>query len=113
MTDTCLFCRIAKGEIAAGRVAESDSCIAFRDIAPVAPTHVLVIPRVHVASLNDVGDSAIVSDMTMLAMRVAREAGVAETGYRLVINTNGDGGQTAFHLHMHVLGGRPMRWPPG
>ena len=113
MSDECLFCRIARREVPVSLVAESASCLAFRDIAPGAPTHVLVIPREHVASLNSLEDTVIVADMTALALQVVREAAIAEAGYRLVINTNAHGGQTVFHLHMHVLGGRPMAWPPG
>lgn len=113
MADACLFCRVVSGEVPAKVVAESDGCIAFRDIGPKAPTHVLVIPRQHVDSLNTLGDPAIVAEMTALAQRVARDEGIAEGGYRLVINTNAHGGQTVFHLHLHVLGGRQMKWPPG
>jgi len=113
MADECLFCRVVGGEIPAKIVAESASCIAFRDIGPKAPTHVLVIPRKHVESLNQVDDPAIVAEMTALAQKVAKAEGIDGPGYRLVINTNAHGGQTVFHLHMHVLGGRPMKWPPG
>lgn len=113
MADACLFCRIVAGEIPAARMAESGTCIAFRDIGPQAPTHVLVIPRRHVASLNDITDDAIVAEMVSMARQVARQEGIDGTGYRLVINTNAHGGQTVFHLHLHVLGGRPMGWPPG
>ncbi len=113
MSDECLFCRIVRGEIPAKLVAESETCIAFRDIGPRAPTHVLVIPRVHVASLNEVADVSIIADMTALAQRVAAADGIAEPGYRVVINTNVNGGQTVYHLHMHVMGGRHMGWPPG
>lgn len=109
----CPFCRIVKGEIPAKLVAESASCIAFRDAGPKAPTHVLVIPREHVASLNAMRAPAIVAEMTALAQRVARDEGIAEGGYRVVINTNAHGGQSVFHLHMHLLGGRQMKWPPG
>ena len=115
MAEPCLFCRIATGEIPAKLVAESESCIAFRDIGPQAPTHVLVIPRRHVESLNQLtsADATLVAEMTALAQRVARDEGIAEPGYRLVINTNAHGGQTVFHLHLHLLGGRQMQWPPG
>jgi histidine triad (HIT) family protein len=108
-----MFCRIAKGDIPAKIAAESASCIAFRDIGPKAPTHVLVIPRTHVESLNTVGDPALVADMIALAQQVAKADGIDGPGYRLVINTNAQGGQTVFHLHLHVLGGRQMKWPPG
>ncbi len=113
MADACLFCRIVKGEIPAARVDESDACIAFRDIGPQAPTHVLVIPRRHVESLNQLDDDAVVAEMVSMARRVAKQEGIDGPGYRLVINTNANGGQTVLHLHLHVLGGRPMRWPPG
>jgi histidine triad (HIT) family protein len=113
MADECMFCRIAKGDIPAKIAAESASCIAFRDIGPKAPTHVLVIPRKHVESLNTVGDPALVADMIALAQQVAKADGIDGPGYRLVINTNAQGGQTVFHLHLHVLGGRQMKWPPG
>lgn len=113
MAEACLFCRIAAGEIPAARVAESATCIAFRDIGPQAPTHVLVIPRRHVESLNALEDTTLAADLVALAQRVAKQEGIDERGYRLVINTNAHGGQTVFHLHLHVLGGRPMSWPPG
>ncbi len=109
----CLFCRIVRGEIPAAKVAETADCLAFRDIAPQAPVHVLVIPKAHHDSLDAVRDGAVVGAMAMLAQRVARELGVAGTGYRTVMNTGPDGGQTVGHIHMHVLGGRAHRWPPG
>jgi histidine triad (HIT) family protein len=115
MSDDCIFCRIVRGEIPATRVAESDGALAFRDLNPQAPVHVLVVPKRHVASLavaND-ADRAALSDVLQLAAQVAREAGIEESGYRTVINTNGDAGQTVHHLHAHVLGGRHMAWPPG
>lgn len=112
MTD-CLFCRIVKGEIPSERVAESAECLAFRDIAPKAPVHVLVIPKVHYASLREVPDESVVGAMSMLAKRVAAEEGLDESGYRVVINTGNDGGQTVGHIHLHVLGGRRLKWPPG
>ena len=112
MTD-CLFCRIARGEIPATRVAETADCIAFRDIAPQAPVHLLVIPRKHYGSLDEVPDASVVGAMSMLAQQVARSEGIATTGYRCVINTGADGGQTVGHLHLHLLGGRRHVWPPG
>jgi histidine triad (HIT) family protein len=112
MTD-CLFCKIVRGEIPAKLVAENALCVAFNDIAPQAPVHVLVIPRAHFASLNAVSDAATVSAMAALAVDVAKSTGIAERGYRTVMNTGDDGGQTVHHLHMHVLGGRQMKWPPG
>ena len=113
MADTCLFCRIVRKEIPATLVAETDDCVAFRDINPQAPTHVLVIPREHMPSLNDATDPALVGRLALVAADIARREGIAESGYRTVINTNSDAGQTVFHIHLHLLGGRPMRWPPG
>ena len=113
MAPDCLFCRIVRKEIPASMVHESDDCIAFRDIDPQAPVHILVIPREHIASLNDVGDAAIVGRLTAVATNIARSEGIAESGYRTVVNTNRDGGQTVSHLHLHLLGGRAMTWPPG
>jgi histidine triad (HIT) family protein len=109
----CLFCKIVRGEIPAAKVGETASCLAFKDIAPQAPVHVLVIPKAHYDSLENVPSGAVVGEMAELAQRVARELGVAESGYRAVMNTNDDGGQTVHHIHMHVLGGRRMKWPPG
>lgn len=113
MSETCLFCRIVRGEIPATLVASSDDAIAFRDIDPKAPVHVLVVPRQHLSSLNDANDSALVGRLVALATQVARTEGIADDGYRLVVNTNEHGGQTVNHLHVHVLGGRAMHWPPG
>ena len=113
MADDCVFCRIARGEIPAKIVAESATCIAFRDLDPKAPVHALVIPREHFASLNEVKSPALLADVMQLAVAVARTDSIAESGYRVVFNTNSDGGQTVFHLHAHVLGGRHMAWPPG
>jgi histidine triad (HIT) family protein len=113
MASDCLFCRIVRKEIPATIVAEDDHCVAFRDINPQASTHVLVIPRAHVASLNDVTNSALVGQMHLLAAEIARAEGLSERGYRTVINTNADAGQTVFHIHLHLLGGRRMGWPPG
>lgn len=113
MTDQCVFCRIVRGEIPSKIVAESATCIAFRDLNPEAPVHVLVIPREHYASLNEVKSPHVLADVMQLAVEVARQEKIAESGYRVVLNTNRDGGQTVFHLHAHVLGGRHMKWPPG
>ena len=113
MADACLFCRIVAKEIPAKIVAETADCVAFRDVNPQAPVHVLVAPRTHVPSLNEVTDATIVGKLAQLAKDVAQREGLAERGYRLVINTNADAGQTVFHLHMHLLGGRKMSWPPG
>jgi len=108
-----VFCRIAGGEIPATVVKRGDGMLAFRDLNPQAPTHLLVIPAHHVASLNDAKDPALLGRLLAFARDVARETGVADKGYRVVVNTNPDGGQTVFHLHLHLLGGRPMTWPPG
>lgn len=113
MATDCLFCRVVKKEIPATIVAENPDCVAFRDINPQAPTHILVIPRQHVPSLNDVKDPSVVARMYQLAADLAKSEGLAERGYRTVINTNADAGQTVFHIHLHLLGGRRMTWPPG
>jgi histidine triad (HIT) family protein len=110
---TCLFCRIVAGEIPATLVAENATAIAFRDIAPKAPVHVLVVPRRHVASLAEADDATELGAVLALAAEVARQSGVSATGYRVVSNVGADGGQTVGHLHVHVLGGRAMGWPPG
>ena len=111
----CLFCAIASGEIPAKTVRESSRAIAFRDINPQAPTHVLVIPRDHYASLAEIaaaGDG-LLEELVTLAHTVAVDEGVADGGYRVVFNTGPDAGQTVYHVHAHVLGGRPLEWPPG
>ena len=113
MADGCLFCRIVRGEIPATLVAENEHCVAFRDINPQAPTHVLIVPREHVASLNEARDPALVGRVALFAAEIARKEGIAERGYRTVFNTNADAGQTVFHLHLHLLGGRQLGWPPG
>jgi histidine triad (HIT) family protein len=109
----CLFCRIVAKEIPAQIVAETDECLAFLDISPQAPTHVLVIPKVHVDSLAGTTDPLLVGRVTLLAAAIARTLGVSEAGYRVVLNTGDDGGQTVHHLHAHLLAGRAMHWPPG
>jgi histidine triad (HIT) family protein len=109
----CLFCRIVAGAIPATIVASTPEAIAFRDIAPQAPVHVLVVPRAHLSSLDAAEDPVLLGAVVALARRVAREQGVAEGGYRCVINTGDDGGQTVGHLHLHLLGGRALGWPPG
>jgi len=111
----CLFCRVAAREEPARIVYEDEHCLAFQDIAPKAPVHLLVIPRKHITSLNDNldEDELLLGHMMTVVRRVARESGVDGAGYRTVINTNADAGQTVSHLHIHVLGGRIMRWPPG
>ncbi len=110
---SCLFCRIIAREIPAKLVAESEDALAFHDIAPQAPVHVLVIPKAHSASLAETPDGQALAAVSELAKRVARELGVEASGYRLVVNTGADGGQTVHHLHAHLLAGRAMAWPPG
>ena len=113
MTDTCLFCRIVRKEIPAKVIREDEHTLAFRDIDPKAPTHVLVIPKEHVATLNDATDAALVGRLLLAAKEIAASEGIAESGYRTVINVGAGAGQTVFHLHLHLLGGRELRWPPG
>jgi histidine triad (HIT) family protein len=114
MPDT-IFGKIARGEIPADLVYEDDEVVAFRDLSPQAPTHVLVIPRKPIPTLNDADDddALLIGKLFIAAARVAKDLGIADAGYRTVINCNAGAGQTVFHLHVHVLGGRPMRWPPG
>lgn len=109
----CIFCKIASGEIPATIVHQGDEFVAFRDLDPKAPTHVLVIPRRHVVSLSEMTDAALMGQLMLAARDVARMEGIADSGYRVVLNTNADGGQSVFHIHAHVLGGRRMAWPPG
>lgn len=111
----CIFCRIASGDIPANVVYQDDQVVAFRDLNPQAPTHVLVVPRRHIATLNDLGeaDAELVGRMYLAAQQIAADEGIAERGYRTVFNCNADAGQSVFHLHLHVLGGRLMGWPPG
>lgn len=113
MADDCIFCRIVRGEIPSESVANTGDCIAFRDVAPQAPTHILIIPRKHLTSLDDLTDGEIVGKMMMLAAALARQEGISASGYRTVLNTGVEGGQTVSHLHLHLLGGRRMTWPPG
>jgi len=111
----CLFCRIVEGAIPAKKIHEDALCVGFLDINPQAPTHALFIPKRHIATMNDATpeDRELLGHLTVTAAKYAREAGVADTGYRLVMNTNRDAGQTVFHVHLHVLGGRQLGWPPG
>ena len=116
MTETdCLFCRIASGEADADIVLENDGVLAFRDINPQAPTHVLIIPRKHVPTLNDLSGQDVddIGAMLLAAAEVAKQDGVAEDGYRVAMNCNTLAGQSVFHVHLHLLGGRRMDWPPG
>ena len=112
---SCLFCKIAAGEIPASKVYEDDQLIAFNDINPQAPTHVLIIPKRHVATLNDLSeaDDALAGAMVRCAATIAKEKGFDGPGYRTVFNCNAQAGQTVFHIHLHLLGGRTFAWPPG
>ena len=112
-TDSCLFCRIVRREIPASIVWEDEHALAFRDVDAKAPTHVLVIPKRHFASLNEAPDAALLGHMVLAAREIAEGEGIAQSGYRVVLNTGPDAGQTVFHLHVHLLGGRKMKWPPG
>ncbi|MDE3120082.1 MAG: histidine triad nucleotide-binding protein [Nitrospirota bacterium] len=111
----CLFCKIAAKTIPAKLVHEDDQVVAFDDINPQAPVHTLVIPRRHVASMAELNeaDAGLLGHLLLVGNQVAKQKGIAEGGYRLVVNTGRNGGQTVFHLHLHLLGGRPMHWPPG
>ena len=113
--EKCLFCRIIAGEIPSEKVYEDETCVAINDISPQAPTHLLVLPREHFDSLDkaEPGHKETLGHLLLTCARIARERGFAENGYRTVINTNSDGGQTVFHLHVHLLGGRPFVFPPG
>ena len=111
----CLFCKIVNRDIPASIVYEDDRVLAFNDINPQAPTHVLIVPRRHIATLNDLGagDDQIVGELVRRAAAIANDRGLSAGGYRTVFNTNRDAGQTVFHIHLHLLGGRSMTWPPG
>jgi histidine triad (HIT) family protein len=113
MADSCIFCKIARGEIPAKMVANNKEIVAFRDLNPQAPVHILIVPKKHIASLDDTDDSNLLGQMVSLASAIARQEKIAKTGYRTVINTGKDGGQSVDHLHLHLLGGRAMTWPPG
>ena len=112
---SCLFCRIVQGELPATKVFEDDRLVAFNDINPQAPMHVLVVPREHIATVSDLdaGHDNLVGAMVRRAAAIAAERGYAASGYRTVLNCQAGAGQTVFHLHLHVLGGRPFTWPPG
>ncbi len=114
MTD-CLFCKMVSGEIQPDTVLETDDILAFRDINPQAPTHILIIPKKHISTLNDitVGDTEIMGKLFQVAKEIAAQEGLAEPGYRTVMNCNAHGGQAVYHIHLHLLGGRQMGWPPG
>ena len=111
----CLFCSIVNHEINASIVYEDDRVVAFNDINPQAPTHVLIVPRRHIASLNDLNgdDTELVGELVRRAALIAKDRGISASGFRTVFNTNRDAGQTVFHIHLHLIGGREMHWPPG
>lgn len=113
--DDCLFCKMVGGEVAPEVVYEDDQVLAFRDINPQAPVHVLIVPKRHISTLNDLQaeDAALIGNLSLAAARIARQEGIDQAGYRTLINTNREGGQVVFHIHMHLMGGRRMRWPPG
>jgi histidine triad (HIT) family protein len=112
---SCLFCHIVEGKIAASKVYEDEQLLAFNDINPQAPMHVLIVPKAHIATANDLtaADDALVGAMVRRAAAIARERGYDASGFRTVLNCNAQAGQSVFHLHLHVLGGRTMAWPPG
>ena len=111
----CIFCQIASGEIPAKKVFESDDHVAFEDVNPVAPVHILIIPKKHIATLNDTGDDDAerLGKLFTIAKRIAAENDLSEQGYRTVVNCMSGAGQSVWHIHMHLIGGRPFRWPPG
>ena len=111
----CLFCKIVNGDIPANVLFEDEDVIAFEEIMPQAPSHFLVIPKRHISTLNDLtdADANVVGKLQITAAKVAKQKGIADNGYRVVMNCNEAGGQTVYHIHMHVLGGRAMTWPPG
>lgn len=111
----CLFCKIVKREISSKIVYEDEQCLAFEDINPQAPIHILIIPKHHIDSLSQVtaADGKLLAHLLLTATKLANEKGIIDSGYRTVINSGPAGGQTVFHLHLHLLGGRPMHWPPG
>jgi histidine triad (HIT) family protein len=111
----CLFCKMVSGAIKPTKVFEDADVLAFRDIHPQAPTHVLIVPKRHIATINDLqgADAALVGKLYLAAQTVARQDGIADRGYRTVMNCNAEAGQSVFHLHLHLLGGRAMGWPPG
>ena len=115
MSEACIFCRIAKGEIPAKLVYQDPDVVAFDDIKPQAPVHVLIIPRRHIERVNDLsaGDAALAGKLVLAAKQIAQDRGIAEPGYRIVLNCNRDAGQEVFHVHAHLLGGRRFTWPPG
>lgn len=111
----CLFCNMVSGAIPCNKVYENEYVLAFRDIDPKAPTHILIIPKKHITTLNEINenDQDLLGELLLTAKKIAKDEGIDTSGYRTVFNCNSDGGQTVFHIHMHLLGGRQMAWPPG
>lgn len=111
----CLFCKIVSGDIPGDIVFQDDEVLAFRDLNPQAPTHILVISKKHISTINDIQpeDAELIGKMFLAAKQVAQAEGIADSGYRTVMNCNAEAGQTVFHIHLHIVGGRPMGWPPG
>ena len=111
----CLFCKMVSGEIQPDVVHETDEVLAFRDINPQAPTHILIIPKRHISTINELepGDATLIGNIYLAAKEIAAQEGIAESGYRTLFNCNKDGGQDVYHIHLHLLGGRRMTWPPG
>jgi histidine triad (HIT) family protein len=114
-SEDCIFCKVVEGSIPSDKVFEDSKCVAFNDISPQAPTHILIVPRRHIESLDkaEASDRETLGHLLLTAAQIARDKDFAEAGYRVVINTNSDGGQTVFHTHVHLLGGRPFVFPPG
>lgn len=111
----CLFCKIVSGDIPAEILYQDEQVLAFRDISPQAPTHILIIPKRHITTINDIAeeDATLIGQMVLTAKKLAAQEGLAEDGYRLAMNCNENGGQSVYHIHLHLLGGRRMTWPPG
>lgn len=110
---TCIFCKVAQNETDTQLIYEDEKIVAFNDLRPKAPEHKLIIPREHIATLNDVNDECLIGHMLLTAKKIAKEIGIAEEGYRILMNCNKNGGQEIYHIHLHLLGGRQMNWPPG
>ncbi len=109
----CLFCKIVNGDIPCDKIYEDDKVLAFLDISPKAPKHILIIPKQHIATLNELNEPELAGHLMVTASKIAKQEGIAEDGYRFVVNCNEHGGQEVYHLHLHILGGRRLEWPPG
>ncbi len=109
----CIFCKIAAGTIPSKKIAETERAVAFHDVNPVAPLHALVIPKQHFTNISEINDSSLMGELFTLGKDVAKDLGLEKDGFRLVVNTGTNGGQSVFHLHIHVIGGRKLAWPPG